>query len=760
MSEPATILPTLAFSAFRLNDCAKEPIHVPGASQPHGVLLAIEWPSLRIVQMSDNADDVFHRSREDILGQSVTQLVPEHRLDEFKRKLDIIELNHGPAQIFSAELGQPAQRFDWIAHRQNGLLILELERSPEETLDLESFPSRVAGFISRIEVPRPLIEICHLTAAEVRALTGFDRVLIYRFDNDWNGVVIAEERNDVLPSYLDLRFPADDIPAQARLLYQVNRSRQIPNATYRPVTLVPPMNPVTQKPLDLTHAALRSVSPVHLEYMRNMGTAASMSFSIVRDGKLWGLISCHHHAPRAVSYNVRRACELITQVFSLQLAASEKRDEAEYRLRLTDVRFRLLRSMTAHDDYADGLIADAETLLSSASATGAAVVIENTVRTAGVTPAADEILRLAGWLAAHRRQDVFATDRLSAEYPPAHAFCTTASGLLAVAVSAIHDSYLMWFRPEVVQTVTWAGEPTKIESPPEDGPQRLHPRKSFEAWKQTVRGQSMSWRDAEIGTATDLRNDIVGIVLRRAEELAAVNAELERTNKELEAFSYSVSHDLRAPFRHIVGYSELVQELEADRLSDRGKRYISTVIDSARQAGVLIDNLLSFSQMGRNAIHLTTIDMDMLVKEIRDSLLSDAEGRNIEWRLQPLPRAFADLSMLRLAVGNLVDNAIKYTRGRERAIVEISGHETPTECVYSFRDNGVGFDMAYVDKLFGVFQRLHRIEDFEGTGIGLANVRRIISRHGGRTWAVGKPNDGAEFSFSLPKRAPSDGENS
>jgi two-component system, chemotaxis family, sensor kinase Cph1 len=269
-----------------------------------------------------------------------------------------------------------------------------------------------------------------------------------------------------------------------------------------------------------------------------------------------------------------------------------------------------------------------------------------------------------------------------------------------------------------------------------------------------VKGRSLSWSIPEVEAAKDLRASVLGIVLRRAEELAALSEELQRSNKELEAFSYSVSHDLRAPFRHIVGYSNLLKTREGAHLSDKGRHYVDTIIEAAFSAGTLVDNLLSFSQMGRNALNRITGDMNALVEEVRRKAMRDvAEGRRIRWEIAPLGRAYADPFMLRLVIENLLSNALKYARDRPETVIAV-GRLPPkdNEAVFFVRDNGVGFDMAYVDKLFGVFQRLHRVEEFEGTGIGLANVRRIVERHGGRTWAEGKLGEGATFYFTLPLR--------
>jgi light-regulated signal transduction histidine kinase (bacteriophytochrome) len=344
---------------------------------------------------------------------------------------------------------------------------------------------------------------------------------------------------------------------------------------------------------------------------------------------------------------------------------------------------------------------------------------------------------------------MFATDNLSEHFPAAQTFADKASGMLSISISKMHASYVLWFRPEVVQTVKWGGDPSK---PVQEiaGVQRLHPRHSFEIWKETVRGRALPWSASEIEAVKELRNAVVGIVLRRAEELADLTSELQRSNKELEAFSYSVSHDLRAPFRHIVGYSELLRKQEAEKLSERGRRYIDTIIDSAYTAGTLVDNLLSFSQMGRTSLKPRRVDLRQMVEEVRQKLAIDVGERQVAWKIADLPSAVADPVMIRLVIENLLSNAVKYTRPRAHARIEIGAFRKDGEIVFFVRDNGVGFDMAYVGKLFGVFQRLHRIEEFEGTGIGLANVRRIVERHGGRTWAEGALDQGATFYFSLP----------
>jgi two-component system, chemotaxis family, sensor kinase Cph1 len=729
-----------------LTACEREPIHIPGSIQPHGILIAVDRADGAIAHASANTEALLGYEATSLLKRSFREALPKLAA---LIETDVVEpaSEDSNRSIRTVQLGTPAGPtfFDAVVSRSGDYTIIELEAMPLNAVSsIDALYPTLRRFVEQLQSASSTDLLCNLAAEDIRRMTGFDRVLIYRFDEQWNGTVIAEDRNEVLPSYLDLRFPASDIPAQARELYRRNRLRIIPDASYTPV----PIQSHDPTPLDLSASVLRSVSPVHLEYMRNMGTMASMSISILRDGQLWGLISCHNKDPKRVSLPVRNACDFLTQIFSLQLEAREHTALADSRVRLRAIQARLLTYMAAEIYYVDGLMSHPEDLMLLAGAQGVAVVTDDHCWCQGLTPNDEEVKALFEWLSTHHQEDVFATDNLAAHFAPAKAYTDKASGLLSISISKMYSSYILWFRPEQVQTVKWGGNPQKPVKE-EAGTLRLHPRASFDIWKETVRERSIAWEQSEVEAVKELRNAVVGIVLRRAEELAALADELKRTNKELEAFSYSVSHDLRAPFRHIVGFSELLKKESAD-LSDRGKRYVETIIESAYTAGTLVDNLLRFSQMGRTALRPKRVDVVQLITEIRHKLSTEIEGRRIDWIIDDLPQIVADPVLIRLVFENLLDNAIKYTRPRDPARIEIGSSRENGEVIFFVRDNGVGFDMKYIDKLFGVFQRLHRIEDFEGTGIGLANVRRIVERHGGRSWAEAELGKGATFYVALP----------
>lgn len=721
-----------------LDACAREPIHIPGAIQPHGALVALDMTSLSPIWASQNFEarlsfqpdpNLFHTGALANLTSAIKTWLPSR--EKTLRKT-------------APEVGCTA-----FVHRSDDLAVIDFEPLAGDAT--EELLSHLANFAPLLASRADIDAALEATARFVGQLSGFDRALIYRFDEAWNGQVLAEWNSGALPSYLGLHFPADDIPAQARRLYALNRTRIIPTTEYTPVDLVG-LHPDARGPLDLSFSQVRSVSPVHLEYMRNMGTASSMSISIMVAGQLWGLVACHGGGPHYVSPAIRDACDFAVQSLAIRISSQRDSENASRRARHASVHGHLIGATTSAATWSEGLLRAQDQLLAFVSAGGAAIIEENAdIKTVGQTPPPGEIRKLVALLSEREDGDVVATDQLSDLLALDSPMAEAASGMLALRVSELHNSWLIWFRPEVVQTVTWGGRPHKTVE--ENG--RIHPRHSFAAWKEQVRGKSTPWRATEIEAARALRAAIINIVLKKAEELAQLSEELQRSNKELEAFSYSVSHDLRAPFRHIVGFAQLLRE-RAPELDDKSKHYLATITDSAMAAGRLVDDLLSFSQLGRTAIASRPVDMNKLVAEVVRSLQHTIEGRSIVWTIGELPPAHGDPGLLRQAWFNLIENAVKYTRPRAEARIDISGERAGDACAYAVSDNGVGFDMAYYGKLFGVFQRLQRVEDFEGTGIGLALTRRIVERHGGDISAVGEPDGGARFDFRLPARPKGD----
>lgn len=739
-----------------LTECDREPIHIPGAIQQHGFLLSVHENGWIIQQVSANAAVVFRKPTDQILGRQLSEFIGNDKAEEIVTALAGAPDANEPVYVGVADL-TAIGRFDVIAHRVDSTTLIEFEPVDQtHPVDFRSLYKLVGDFLKAITHVNDVEALSDYAVRVIRKITGFGRVFLYVFDHNDDSQVIAETLERGYPSYIGQRFPASDIPAQARQLYITNLVRFIPDADYQPSPLQPQLNPATCAPTDLSHSVLRAVSPVHVQYMKNMGTIASMSISLVIKGQLWGMISCHHATAKHLSFETRMACEQLIQMLALRIESIIEGKEYSYRLALRSKLVSLLATLSNGDEFVSSMNQAATDLLRLVNAAGAALIFEGRINLFGTTPSQAEISELVGWLAEQRGaeiDEVFKTSALSREYAPAEKYVASASGMLAVAISGNYRHYIIWFRPEVVRTVKWAGNPEhKAMLRQEALP--LTPRRSFEAWRETVRGTSDPWHDSEVEVALEFRGAILGIVLARAEELAALADELGRANKELESFSYSVSHDLRAPMRHIVGYTDLLKESQSEKLDEQGNRHLGYIGEAARFAGKLVDDLLSFSQMGRSALHPKLIDMNTVVRNAVSRVEPDAMQRSISWDIENLPTIRCDPAFIELAMFNLVSNAVKYTRSREIAEIKIFSEQTQDAYIFHVRDSGIGFSMEYAHKLFEVFQRLHATAEFEGTGIGLANVRRIIERHGGQTWASALPDNGATFSFSIPKMLP------
>lgn len=752
-------LATAAPPTVDLANCAREPIHIPGAVQPHGALLVLGEPRLEVMQASENTAALFGVAAGDLVGGPVSALLGADGAEQVREALAQAD----PTASNPLRITVAGRAWDGIVSRAAGGALLELEPAAEgDPRSVAALYARVRGALARLQGARTLAELCGAVAEETRAITGLDRVMVYRFDAEWNGEVVAEARAPEIDSFLGLHFPASDIPAQARELYRRNWLRLIADAGYTPSPVIPAMNPATGAPLDLSASTLRSVSPVHLEYLRNMGVGASMSVSLLRGGELWGLVACHHASPRYVSYEARTACEFLGQAFSVQLGAVGEGEDRAYDLHVASVGALLLDRAAADDDWMRALTRGTPSLADLAGARGAAVVSGGECSSVGETPGRDGILALAAWLA-ERDAELFHTEHLAREFPPAAEYAAVASGVLATAVSRRRGDYLLWFRPEVVRTVEWAGNPAKAVreggAPPAGAEEHaspvptLHPRRSFEAWSETVSGRSVPWKASEIRGAAELRGRIVELVLRRAEELARLNAELARSNDELDAFAYIVSHDLKEPLRGIGTFSRMLLDDHGEHLGTEGRDEVDTLIRLSTRMNGMLDSLLLYSRAGKLELRLVETDLGTLVGEVLDTLRTRVERSRAEVRIpRPLPTVWCDPVRAGSVYQNLVANALKYNDKAEPwvEIGWLDPERAGEPATLYVRDNGIGIARRQWDAVFRIFKRLHGRDKFGGgSGAGLTIARKLVERHGGRIWLESEPGQGTTFFFTL-----------
>ena len=724
-----------------LTNCDREPIHIPGAIQPHGVLLALREPDLTVTQTSANAGDHLGARVEDIIGAPLAALITPQSVELVQSALDVgcwEEVN--PLRIESG-----GRSFDGIVHRHDGATILELEPA-DTSAERPDMHHPLRRALIGVRSSQTLSELCASVAREVRRATGFDRVMVYRFDEEGHGSVDAEDKDESLEPYLGLHYPASDIPQQARALYLKNWLRIIPDAEYTPALLVPGLRPDNGRPLDLSFAVLRSVSPIHLEYMRNMGVSASMSVSLVVRDRLWGLLGCvHHRGPRRVPYEIRLGCEVLGRLMSLQIAAFEDREVALQREARRGTQDALATAMAAgDDDVLAALLTRPTELLALVNAAGAAIEIEGKVSRVGRAPEPAIVSALARWLDKSAGLAPWSTAALSESFESAAAVADVASGTMTFALPGSPHRRLFWFRPEIVETVSWGGDPNKPVVI--DPALRIHPRRSFAVWQQEVRQRSSPWTPSDREAAAELRRTALEIDLERRvrREQAAV-----RARDDLLAV---VSHDLRNPLNVIQTQAALLKLSPSDvsanphATSEAAERIERAV---ARMTALISDLLdLAKIEAGRFILRRAPENVREIVHESLTSLqpLAEAKGITITW--QAIDLTFSvDRERIFQVLSNLVGNAIKFTPtgGAIRVFAERRGEHV----LFTVSDTGPGIAPDEIPSLFDRYSQ-GDYKASEGTGLGLYIVGGIVKAHGGRVWVESPPGGGATFKFELP----------
>jgi light-regulated signal transduction histidine kinase (bacteriophytochrome) len=744
-------------SEVDLSQCEREPIHLLGGIQPHGVLLAFTEPELHLAVVSANTEAHLGRPPRALLGQPLAEVLPPASLGAVTQALA------RPATGDLVRIEAAGRFFHGLVHRSGELAVLELEPEGAQGSREEESLAAVNLLLSPLTRARGPLGLVQAAADAVRTLIGFDRVMVYRFDADWHGEVVAESLAQGVEGFLGRHFPASDIPAQARALYTRNTLRLIADARASPVPLVPEVLPGLDRPLDLSGAALRSVSSVHLEYLANMEVAASFSISLVKDGTLWGLIACHHSAPRCLPPATRRACDVLARLLALQLGAEERSAESEELVRRASLRARLMERL-AQGTHAlpAALSQERELLLALTGAGGAALLLGEAPILVGATPPMSEVVDLAFWLADRPIGSAFYTERLAEVYPPAAAYTDVASGLLAVRLepNPTRPRYALWFRPEVTRTITWAGNPGKsvVSSSESGGVHRLHPRASFEAWQETVRGRSTPWTRVDLEAAEGFRSGLVGVVLRHADALA-------RSNKELDAFGSIVSHDLKEPLRGIQQYAGFFLEDHGAALDSEGRKQIEDMRWLAERTQGLLEGLFEYSRVGYVELAWGELDMKEVVDDVLLTVASRLKENRMEVRIpRRLPRVECDGVRIRQVWANLLTNAAKYHQEGEPRWVEVGFHgpgepfshparRRREDYVFYVRDNGIGIPAQYQEDIFEMFRRLHPARAYGGgSGAGLAIARRLVRLHGGELWVESAPGQGSTFFFTLGQR--------
>lgn len=716
---------------FDLSACVREPIHRLGGIQSYGALIALDGTTIAVA--SENASDVLGLGP--LRGQPVGRLLTAAQLAQVRTLADA---DTGQTAMMPITLAGD-RRFDVTVHRSDDLLVLEFEPARDVPGGFGQFYAPIRQSLMRLQQATTVLDACREAVREIRAITGFDRVVAYRFETaDGPGEVVAEEVTGDWEPWLDLWFPATDIPPQARRLYERNWIRVIADVADVTARLDPPVLAGTGEPLDLSLSVLRTVSPFHLEYLRNIGVTSSMSVSLLAGDRLWGLIACHGRDVKPLGPHLRAACEFFGVALSLQLAALRERDEAAAREQSREVIARLMESGGWAGRPAG--LRDVVGCDSVAVRTGGRTVVH------GDGPQADAVEALWAALPPMPAGDIWAGDRLGEEFPALAPHAATLSGALVVSLGA--GDAVAWLRTERTTQRRWAADPA---SPVVLGPNggRLTPRGSTAVYRASVRGRSLPWSPVDRAMAAELGRATLAIAVAHARQLAELNAELRRSNLDLDSFAHAAAHDLKEPLRGIANTATFLAEDAGDEISAVSQRRLATIQRLAVRMDELLSALLYYSRLGRADLRREAVPLREAVLRAAEVAGPRLDEQEVRLTLpDPGVTVWADPVLLDEVLVNLLVNAAKYARPDGERRVEVGG--SPDGGFY-VRDNGIGMPAHLREQAFELFRRLHPgTAPQDGAGAGLAIVRRVVERHGGQVWVEDSPGGGVTVRAALP----------
>lgn len=738
-----------------LTNCEQEPIHVPGSIQPHGFLVAIDTEFI-IRYTSANVGDFAALSVEEVLQKPIEALIGADQLAEFKHYINHLQDRLTTPHIVNIE----NTAFQCVIHKSNDLLICEFEPVSEYIPRVSTVYDQAINFAKYMGQAMTLQQLCHSVATEIRALTGYDRVMVYRFDKDYNGEVFAESKVDEQEPFLGLHYPHTDIPAQARQLYIKNLLRLIVDINYTPVPIFTKEN-ATNESLDLSYSTLRSVSPIHVEYLRNMGVGATLTISLIHEGKLWGLIACHHYSYKYIDHYTRIAAQLQGHFLTSQIQVREMAEEYTVAANINKSLETLL-NLTFEPERASLLaLVNQPQIVEITNAGGVAVILNDVVYKAGKTPDDESILKIMTWAKKRASKGFYSTDSLPEQMPEANEWCGTASGILYYQLGVVHDETIIWFRPESLEEINWSGDPEKAIVKDANG---LSPRKSFQLYQQIVKCRSHEWTKTEQTAAATFSYSLqkfITLILLTEEEARQreLTKQLKESNLELENISWISTHDLKEPLRKIQLFSSRLMDLDKNISSDVSNT-LKKMNASANKMQRLISDITNYSKIRHSEQSFETIDLQELIEKVKAELHEEVEEKNATINTQGLASITGIPVIINQLFSNLIGNALKFSKEGMPAIINIvqseapvsspEPHDTKLYTKITMTDNGIGFENEFNDRIFKIFTRLHTADKYEGTGIGLALCKKIMQLHSGHIFAEGTKSQGATFSLYFP----------
>ncbi len=772
----------------------KEVWYLSNFIQSYGVLFVLKEPELTILQISNNTELHLGIMPESLLNKNIKELLS---LSQGKELCDRVQQTKGDFSYsfqFTPKHQKAPQQFHGLVHRRHQILILEIEPIKEEEKEFDHY-GRMKTFLAKVNNETSFQETNDLIVQEIQQLADYDRVVLYRFELDKSGVVIAEAQKNPTTSFLGLRFPASDTPPIGLRTFYNHGLRVIVDLDAPQSAMIPSLHPLTGQPLNLSVSILMGITACHIEYYHNMGVAASCVIPLKDDDQFWGLIVGQHFSPKYISPEMRNYFEYLGQFIALKLIKKQQQESQVYRQDIEAIHAQIQEHLKQINNGRDlqqlqstlspcilpvvkmPLLADekqnrdrqldsinaileanGKSLLELLQAQGAALYFGNQLTLIGETPSLSEVNALLNWFSEHSLEDVFSTSELNKLYPAAMGFQNTASGLLGISIRLQNTAYyLLWFRPEVIQTVNWAGNPKPMITADELNHLIPSPRRSFALWQESVRGTSIPWQTVELLAAKNLRDLLTLTALefsQSALEFAAEQAKI--ANQAKSHFLAKMSHELRTPLNAILGFSQIMNR--DNNLSPEQRQYLKIINRSGEHLLSLINDVLEMSKIeaGRISFNENHFDLLQVIDSIAEMLQLKASSRNLQLILEcdaALPKyVMTDESKLRQVLINLLDNAIKFTQNGWVKLRVFLGTEI-SHVFFEISDTGQGISESELHLLFEPFMQTKTgLQAMQGAGLGLTISKQFVNLMGGELTIQSQVGKGSMFTFDIQVR--------
>lgn len=721
--------------------CHDEKIHIPGYIQDFGYLIGLDSITKQIKFLSENLSEIF--DVETVLFGKTLEDFPETfapiiASDNYKH---LGQMSKKPTDFCLDEIQINNATYHFTSFQEEKTVFFQFEKVIEEN-QKKNYLSRKYESINNAKTENDIwTNLLNAFGESV----NYDRMMVYQFLEDGSGVVVAEKKKDDIESYLNLHYPESDIPKQARELYLKKRKRILNDADSKPVAILS----ATEEKIDLTYSNLRTMSPVHTQYLKNGGATSSFSTSIIVNDQLWGLVTCQNIESKHIDLQNRIRAEVFTIIAANTYTALQAKQNLELSIELDKKNTLLMQKFLSFENLDESLYANIQEICQYPEADGLAIIVDDEILTTGIVPIEEHLLKIRDWIKSEVKDNFFSSNEFRNKYFPE---INNAAGMTMAYLDNSKKELLIWFRKELHEDIFWAGNPEKtFESVTENGQEKMmvSPRKSFAIYKESIKGKSAPWQIKDLLAI----KKVVEIVLEASHnqfvKVKELVDELKKVNEELDSFSYTISHDLGTPLTVMKLNAQMLLSKNKDN-QDLQKKLNGIVAEIDGMANMMRDVLQLSRAKSQEIVFEKTATENVIAKINSDAKMSyGTSDTNI--LVNDCPEVLADKTLLYQVFLNVIINAVKYSSKQEKPVVEINGKVVGEKVIYKITDNGIGIQKGQEEKMFKMFNRMDNAKNFKGNGVGLSIVNRIMLRLGGTISYESIPDQGTTFILTFQK---------